>query len=420
MNIISLNILIKKLFSNTCIETIAKECKFLKRLRSINPHNLFISIISTLSKGDCDSIAGIHRQFNGMSEHDKVAYRAFHYQLKKDEFIDFMKYLFKHLVQNLVTKNIKCSKLNCFKDILLQDGSTLQVHKNLRDIFPSRANKDSAAIECHMTMYLLDNSPKAMTITADTAPERTYLPDTSNMKDKLLLADAGYMSFSYFEKLSMAGGYYIVRGTKSLNPKILEVYNGKGKKSSKLIGKSLSKLNNKTSKTKYLDLKCQVNRGKYTFRAIRCWFPEENRFCTWLANLPASTFSAEDITSIYRCRWQVELLFKELKQETNWRKFATHNRAIVEGLVWASLLSLIIRRQIATQLVPLSSVFKVAKNVDMWFLPILSAIFKKTWRKLLHVLKDAEKYILKNAMKTPQRKSKKHETLDGILAMLDA
>jgi hypothetical protein len=136
--------------------------------------------------------------------------------------------------------------------------------------------------------------------------------------------------------------------------------------------------------------------------------------------LPASTFSAEDITSIYRCRWQVELLFKELKQETNWRKFATHNRAIVEGLVWASLLSLIMRRQIATQLVPLSSVFKVAKNVDMWFLPILSAIFKKTWRKLLHVLKDAEKYILKNAMKTPQRKSKKHETLDGILATLDA
>jgi hypothetical protein len=55
----------------------------------------------------------------------------------------------------------------------------------------------------------------------------------------------------------------------------------------------------------------------------------------------------------------------------------------------------------------------------MWFLPILNAIFKKTWCKLLHVLKDAKNYILKNAMKTPQRKAKKHETLDGILAMLD-
>jgi hypothetical protein len=130
------------------------------------------------------------QEFIGMSEHDKVAYRAFHYHLKKDGFIDFMKYLFKHLVQDLITKNIKCSKLNRFKDILLQVGSTLQVHKNLRDIFPSRTNKESDAIECHMTMSLLDNSPKAMTITADTALERTYLPDTSNMKDKLLLMDA--------------------------------------------------------------------------------------------------------------------------------------------------------------------------------------------------------------------------------------
>jgi hypothetical protein len=420
MSILSLNALIKKLFSNTCIEEIAKECNFTKRLRSINPYNLFVSVISALSKGNCNSIAGIHRQFNGMSEHDKVAYRAFHNQLKKDEFVDFMKSLFQYLVQNLVVKNIKCSILNCFKDVLLQDGSTLQVHKNLREIFPSRANKDSAAIECHMTMSLLDNSPITMTITADTAPERTHLPNTSNMKDKLLLADAGYMSFDYFEKLSNAGGFYIVRGTKSLNSKILEACNGKGKKLPKLIGKSLKKINDKTSKSTCLDLICQVNRGKYIFRVIRRWSPAENRFCIWLTNLPASTFSVEDITSIYRCRWQVELLFKELKQETNWRKFATYKKAIVEGLVWASLLALIIRRQIATQLVPLSSVFKAAKNVDMWLLPILKVIFKKTWRKLLSFLKYAEDYILKNAMKSPQRKSKKHETLDGILTMLDA
>jgi hypothetical protein len=58
--------------------------------------------------------------------------------------------------------------------------------------------------------------------------------------------------------------------------------------------------------------------------------------------------------------------------------------------------------------------------MDMWFLTILNAIFKKTWRMLLDVLQDAEKDILKNAMKIPQRKSKKHETLGGILAMLDA
>ena len=84
-----------------------------------------------------------------------------------------------------------------------------------------------------------------------------------------------------------------------------------------------------------------------------------------LTNLPQTKFTANEICAIYRCRWQVELLFKELKQHTSWKKLATGNQNIVEGLVWANLLVLLIRRQIAIQLQPQASVFKVAKNVDI-------------------------------------------------------
>ena len=76
---------------------------------------------------------------------------------------------------------------------------------------------------------------------------------------------------------------------------------------------------------------------------------------------------------IYRCRWQVELLFKELKSDTNWRSFSTGQQAIMEGLVWASLLALLIRRYIAMQSLSSVSVYKAGKNVDVWLLPILEA-----------------------------------------------
>ena len=46
--------------------------------------------------------------------------------------------------------------------------------------------------------------PKTMTITADTASERAYLPKTELMRNKLLLADAGYVDFNYFSQLSGA------------------------------------------------------------------------------------------------------------------------------------------------------------------------------------------------------------------------
>ncbi|KDM91621.1 hypothetical protein EA58_11405 [Photobacterium galatheae] len=50
-----------------------------------------------------------------------------------------------------------------------------------------------------MPMSLLDQSPKTMTLTADTASERVYLP--APIDKKLLLADADYVDFSYFEQL---------------------------------------------------------------------------------------------------------------------------------------------------------------------------------------------------------------------------
>ena len=111
-----------------------------------------------------------------------------------------------------------------------------------------------------------------------------------------------------------------------------------------------------------LDLK--IKRGADEFRLIRRWFAEEKRFCIWITNLAATTWSADEIMMIYRCRWQVELLFKELKSETNWRRFATGQKAIMEGLVWTSLPALIIRRYIAMQSMSSVSLYKAGKNVD--------------------------------------------------------
>ncbi|CDH00283.1 transposase [Xenorhabdus bovienii] len=57
----------------------------------------------------------------------------------------------------------------------------------------------------------------------------------------------------------------------------------------------------------------------------------EKRVCLWLTNLPEETFTADDIMDIYRCRWQIELLFKELKSHTNWRRFTTRKESPVTG-----------------------------------------------------------------------------------------
>jgi hypothetical protein len=309
-------------------------------------------------------------------------------------------------------------KLAKFDDVLLQDGSSFHVHRDLAKEYPSRFKRNPAAVECHMTMSLKHFSPVEMTITADTASERDFLPKPETMRNKLLLADAGYPDFSFFTELERHGGFYIFRAAKSLNPTVIEARISQGRRLPKLEGKKLKDITRGTNRSEVLDL--SVRRGKQEFRVIRRWFAEEKRYCIWVTNLHYDSYSADDIMAIYRCRWQVELLFKELKSHTNWQRFVTAQKAIVEGLIWASLLALIIRRSTALQIMPGVSLFKAAKNVDVWLLPIFECISHKAWSEIGEKLAWATSYILKNASKSTQRKSKKNITLDGIYAGLNA
>ncbi len=422
MTIISLTNQFKQFFNADSLQKMAKSTGLMKRCRAILPDQLVISLVAALSKGNCTSIADLLRQFNGMclSPEDAVAYKPYHNQLRKDEFPIFMRQLVMRAIAQFTRQQSTSlpDKLNTFDDVLLQDGSSFHIHRDLADVYPSRFKRNPAAVECHMTMSLKSFSPVEMSISADTASERDFLPEPQTMNNKLLLADAGYPDFSFFGELEKHGGLYIVRGAKSLNPMIIEARNGQGRLLPKLEGKKLKEVSRKTNRSEVLDLK--VRRGKQEFRVVRRWFAEEKRFCLWITNLAYDAYSADEIMAIYRCRWQIELLFKELKSHTNWQRFVTAQKAIVDGLIWASLLALIIRRSTALQMMPSVSLFKAAKNVDVWLLPIFECISHKAWSEISDRLEWAMSYISKNAQKSVQRKSKENITLDGIYAGLNA
>ncbi len=394
----------------------------MKRCRAILPEQLVLSLVAALSKGNCSSIAVLLRQFNGMclSTEDNVAYKSFHHQLRKQGFPQFIRQLVLRAIAQFARQQSAAlpDKLAKFDDVLLQDGSSFHVHRDFAKVYPSRFKRNSAAVECHMTMSLKHFSPVAMTITADTESERDFLPNPETMRNKLLLADAGYPDFRFFTELERHGGFYIFRAPKSLNATVIETRNSQGRLLPKLEGRKLKDITRGTNRSEVLDL--SVRRGKQEFRVIRRWFAKEKRFCIWVTNLPYDSYSVDDIMAIYRCRWQVELLFKELKSHTNWQRFVTAQKEIVEGLIWASLLALIIRRSTALQIMPEASLLKAAKNVDVWLLPIFECISHKAWSEIGDKLEWATSYILKNASKSTQRKSKKNITLDGIYAGLNA
>ncbi|BBT80286.1 hypothetical protein WP8S18E11_19520 [Aeromonas veronii] len=125
-----------------------------------------------------NDIAGLHRHFNALQlvNVHQVSYKPFHNQLLKESFALFMKALVERAIALHIDHQLKSASLGAFKQVLLHNGTSFAVHRRLAADFPGRFKTISpAAIECHMTMSLSEQSPLSMSVSADTAGERQFM-----------------------------------------------------------------------------------------------------------------------------------------------------------------------------------------------------------------------------------------------------
>ena len=83
-------------------------------------------------------------------------------------------------------------------------------------------------------------------------------------------------------------------------------------------------------------------------RVIALWNPITKKHVLFLTNANIKKLPLHLIGQIYRLRWQIELIFKELKSFTELRKFLTGSEHIVRGFIWAAFCALLIRRFLLT------------------------------------------------------------------------
>lgn len=63
----------------------------------------------------------------------------------------------------------------------------------------------------------------------DSQAKYDFLPDAKSLVDTLFLADRGYFKLSYLESIDTAGGFYVVRAKKTVNPTVVTAFNRHGK-----------------------------------------------------------------------------------------------------------------------------------------------------------------------------------------------
>ena len=129
---------------------IARDSRWLRRLRDITPLALVVACLSTLGASRARWIADILRTFNAFTGLS-IRYKPFHNQLRKAAFPEFMRRLLERTLAKMTRPVLGPrlgGKLAKFRDILLHDGSSFALKDALKDEWPGRFTKVSpAAVE---------------------------------------------------------------------------------------------------------------------------------------------------------------------------------------------------------------------------------------------------------------------------------
>ncbi len=81
-------------------------------------------------------------------------------------------------------------------------------------------------------------------------------------------------------------------------------------------------------------------------RLVAVYNDEDEKHHIYITNIQKDVLSAKDIAKLYGARWDIELLFKELKSKYALDVLDTKNVQVIEALIWTAMLTLIVSRRI--------------------------------------------------------------------------
>lgn len=403
----------KQLMAPDTVDALGRHVGLCQRRRQVTPWRLALSLLSGFATQTLDSLADLQRQYNALFG-SALAYKPFHKQLAKPAFADFMRELSGQLVAQLRIQVLQAQAddvLAGFDRVVIQDGSSFALRDDLAAVYPGRFTQyKPAAVELQTTMDLFYGMPFRLNLTPDTAPERADLPSAEALAGSLLLADRGYFQWAYLNQLSHKGAFFVMRAYTTINPQVMQAFDGQGKRRRRLEGQQFKAVRNIPHRLLDLDIHRPQRQPSAGLRLIVSWKPGKNKPCLIVTNLDRAHYSADTILHLYRLRWQIELLFKEYKSYAQLRAFRTANPSIVEGLVWAAVAAATLQRFMAhlTQQIHAVEIStqKTAKAACAALTELFNALVGARHSRIEQAFKAALRYLATNARRAHPRRDR--------------
>jgi IS4 transposase len=247
--------------------------------------------------------------------------------------------------------------LMSFSDVLLTDSTVVRLHDLLAPAFAAcRTNHTKAALKAHVIMSVTGEGRQSVKITGERAHDGPVLRVGKWVRDRLFLFDLGYFRYQLFACIGRNGGYFLTRLKANANPLIVELNRMHRGRAVPVVGERLRDCVGRLQREVLdVDVKVRFERRSYAgrvrrdtaqLRVIGIRDQRTGDYHFYVTNIPPDKLAAEDVRATYALRWQVELLFKELKQSYRLDQMPSRKRRIVEALLYAAILTLVVSRRL--------------------------------------------------------------------------
>ena len=344
--------LMLRLFPAEKLQRMARESGAQKRRRKIDIVAFFWTLLLGFGIGKKRSIAELRRTYEnrtGTAIEESSFYDRFTPGLVK-----WLKMILGDVIIHIGEGSQRLKgRLEGYRDLLLIDSTVIRLHDLLKGAFAGcRTNHSKAAAKLHVVMSVKKASATQVQLTPErTNDRRPYKRIGKWVKDRLLLFDLGYFSYELFTRIDERGGFFISRLKTNANPLVISKNLTWRGNSRSVVGKSLQEALIGL-KRDVLDVMVEVTfkRRKYrgrrrqdkrVFRVVAVRNKQAQTYHMFITNIPPEALDGKEIAETYRLRWQVELLFKELKTHYRLDQLPSSKRPVVEALVYTAILTLI-------------------------------------------------------------------------------
>lgn len=214
--------------------------------------------------------------------------------------------------------------------LFIVDSTTISLfHEVLKNAGKNPFNgKRKGGIKAHVLIRADQDVPCLVRMTSAASSDTPFMKEIKLPENSILVFDKGYKNYTQYTRFSSEGITWITRQNSRAKAQVIEdlvvdnLEQNAGVKEDKLII-----LGNTTNK----------KQTRVHARLIVYYDEKTNREFEFITN--NTEMKPSTIAQLYQRRWQIEMLFKRLKQNNQLKYFLGDNQNAIETQIWCTLIA---------------------------------------------------------------------------------